>query len=1564
MASPESHNYDLIDQLADDFAARYRRGERPSLQEYIDRYPDLAGDIRDLLPAMVEIEQVKEEVQPSQESAAAAAPALKQLGDFHVLREIGRGGMGVVYEAEQVSLGRRVALKVLLGKTLHDAKQKRRFEREARAAAKLHHTNIVPVFGVGEHEGLPYYVMQFIQGLGLDEVIEELQHMQKSGPGEPTGAAPGSDLRVSRRELSAADMARSLHSGWFQAAEEDSEQADSPGDTPAPATQPSPPTQDVQPTAEARPAGRLSDTYSLSSSSIVLDGREQGAVSKQKKQTYWQRVASIGAQVASALEHAHRQGILHRDVKPSNLLLDTRGTVWVTDFGLAKVASRAGETGDNLTHTGDILGTLRYMAPEAFDGRTDPRSDVHSLGLTLYELLALRPAFDEKERNKLIKQVTTTEPPRLDRINPAIPRDLATIVHKAMDRDPAGRYPSAGELAADLQRFIEDEPIHARRISLRERAWRWCRRNPAIAGLTAALILLMVGVTVASTIAAVNFNQLAKEELKARLATQAAQDQVARMHRQTEEDLGKTLLELDKYFVTVKNDQYLNYPFLRDLRRKVVLAALDVFESLLKDRPEDRGARAILASAYLRVGDVLQNLEYSDAAQERLQLALKLYEALAGENPEDANLQHALGQCYRMLGQTWIKTNNREKAIAAFTQALTIQEKLAERELEMVPYQVELAVTLQAQGIADWSAERVAEGARYRRRAVEIYRTIAQADPSNGALLSQYNAASKDLADTWIQAGLWQAAVKEYRDYLKSLPNLDPGEIRAREWVGLACLQLCAQDEAGFRKTCTTMTERFGSAKDPKAGAIAAWASSLTPHPQGDMDKLIERVKGCSAAEPGTSWLNFILGLALLRADKCELAIAQATTATRDTRWETRFLNYPVLAMAHHRLGHSEEALKYLNMSQAEWNRRSPLPRQVDSLVVWAVPTNPWYDWLSFELLYREAAHQITLSPPIEEIYSQVHQGVLYSRLGESEKAEREFGAFVARQPRDAEAVLLRGRLLAQVREDDRAERDFARAIELKPNDAQMWFARGSYFAQRGEWQRANADFAAVDRLKPLDPRLWIERGRLFVELGQSQRADADFARAAALAPDRFNRFIEAGWWVVGPYPAALAQRSAPELDPDPAKPVVVSGSASPVSWKRVAGNVGMVDLRAVFDADNMSAYTLTYVYSPRERTATFKVGADDHVRIWLNGDLVHERFNAYHLKDLDRVPVTLRAGRNTLLAKVSQLAGPHYLRFRIVDGPGDPSKTTDDYDDAIKLQPGEPRVWLARARHLARLGRKPEAERDFERAVTLKSSDWNDWDVWIARGRIYAELLQPDKAVADYNQALTLLAKHPDRSVPRHFFHEELTRYESVLEPLAKLRPQDDEFHTLMRVRHATLHESGPAGVDVKGNLLKNGSFEEGPELEEGTPLTLWAGSTDLTGWTVSLGNIDFKGTHYHPSHGRRLIDLDGFTPGGIRQSFATQVGKRYRVTFDLAGNPDPNDEAIKRLRVFAAGDHRDFAFDITHRRWEDLGWVSKSWEFTATDGTTTLEFRSLDAAGSAQGPLLDNVAVVLIAK
>ncbi len=530
---PQTAIRNQFEQIAEEFAERFRRGEHPAISDYCAQYPEHAAEIRELFPALVMMEKIApaaSELRSADDVSAGNLPpphCSDTFGDYRLIREIGRGGMGIVYEAEQISLGRHVAVKILPANCLGDRRQRDRFDREARAAARLHHTNIVPVFSVGRQEGLHYYVMQFIQGLGLDEVLDELRRMRGS-TGSTASLGSAGELRVSPRRALSVEVARSLCSGTRLG---DTVRISAHPEPPADATEPSwsfdgrldrdleRSPADAARAASATEVGRLSDRFSLSSSTAPVAGdRAVPLSSSTLRQTYWQSVARIGVQVAGALQYAHEQGILHRDIKPANLLLDLHGTVWVTDFGLAK----ASET-DNLTRPEDLLGTLRYMPPEAFDGRSDPRSDVYALGLTLYELLSLTPAFSAADRPSLIKLVTTGEPARLEQLDREIPGDLVTVVHKAIERDPALRYQTAGELAAELQRFLDDLPVRARRISIVARVRRWARRNRAVALLSALALALVVTVAVVSSVSWYRVSHALNDSESARRSAVAAQ---------------------------------------------------------------------------------------------------------------------------------------------------------------------------------------------------------------------------------------------------------------------------------------------------------------------------------------------------------------------------------------------------------------------------------------------------------------------------------------------------------------------------------------------------------------------------------------------------------------------------------------------------------------------------------------------------------------------------------------------------------------------------------------------------------------------------------------------------------------------------------------------------------------------------------------------------------------------------------------------------------------------------------------------------------------------------------
>lgn len=467
--SDEDLPVDPLEDIALEFVRLHRSGTDVPVADFAARYPDHAERLRRLLPTIVCMERCS----PTRANDSTVAgprsgidPLPRTLGDYRLLRVAGRGGMGVVYEAEQTALGRRVALKVLSQAATADSVRLIRFRREAQAAARLHHSNIVSVFGVGEENGQYFYAMQYIDGCTLRERLSLGPGVWEPGPGV---ARPGQDP--------------ALHSGE----------------------------QENRPMRPATPS-------------------EESAVR-------FRFAAEVGRQAAEALAHAHEQGILHRDIKPGNLLIDRKQTVWVADFGLAKL-----EAGEDLTAAGDQVGTIRYMAPEQLHGQADGRSDLFALGLTVYEIMAGRPAFDGQQQGALVQQVTTASPPSLRLLTPSPPRDLVTIVEKLIDRDRAHRYQTARQAADDFQHFLRDEPISARRPGPLEKLARACQRNPATAALTATALLVptLVAVGWALTLERANTRTVEhlqraeraeRERSESLLGAYIAQAQAGRMSR-------------------------------------------------------------------------------------------------------------------------------------------------------------------------------------------------------------------------------------------------------------------------------------------------------------------------------------------------------------------------------------------------------------------------------------------------------------------------------------------------------------------------------------------------------------------------------------------------------------------------------------------------------------------------------------------------------------------------------------------------------------------------------------------------------------------------------------------------------------------------------------------------------------------------------------------------------------------------------------------------------------------------------------------------------------------------
>lgn len=360
--------------------------------------PQVDPDDHATIPPQVNIEE-EVTLAGDHRPAEGSTTNVRYFGEYELLHELARGGMGVVFKARQVNLNRIVALKMILSGQLAGDEEILRFKAEAEAAANLDHPGIVPIFEIGEHDGQHYFSMGFVDGESLQDRVQ----------------------------------------------------------------QPLPP----------------------------------------------DKAAELSIAICDAVAYAHEKGVIHRDLKPANVLLEKNGQPRITDFGLAKQIQ-----GDSdLTRTGAVMGTPGYMPPEqaSGDANVGPLADVYSLGALLYCMLTGRPPFQAANPLDTLMQVLEKEPISPLELNPEIPVDLDTIVLKCLQKSPTQRYSSASELSAELGRFVRGEPIVARPISRLERAWRWAKRRPSLAGLAAAVLVLTTTLAVGGPLAALRQSKLRSE---------------------------------------------------------------------------------------------------------------------------------------------------------------------------------------------------------------------------------------------------------------------------------------------------------------------------------------------------------------------------------------------------------------------------------------------------------------------------------------------------------------------------------------------------------------------------------------------------------------------------------------------------------------------------------------------------------------------------------------------------------------------------------------------------------------------------------------------------------------------------------------------------------------------------------------------------------------------------------------------------------------------------------------------------------------------------------------------
>jgi serine/threonine protein kinase len=530
-------------------------GKAPGIDAFLEGYKDIATQLRPSLEGLALLHDhdgadKHENVSSFPESELSGKP----IGDFQLIREIGRGGMGVVYEAIQLSLGRRVALKVLPFASGLDPIRLQRFRNEAHAAAQLHHTNIVPVYAVGSDRGIQYYAMQLIDGHTLAELLDNVRRANARTP---------------------------LTKGITK-------------------------TQPVQPSLEESPAER---TRSDLRSATMKGLNSTSLANANQRRNYYESVVRMIHQAALALEHAHQYGVIHRDIKPGNLMLDQAGTVWVTDFGLAQVL----DTDTQLTRSGDHVGTLRYMSPEQAAGdreSIDHRTDIYSLGITLYELLTLEPAIHGQDYRDMLNQIAEKEPIPPKTIDPVLPIELDTIVRKAISKDPLHRYASSKALGDDLERWLQHKPIAAKPPTLMERLDKWRKRNQRLvhAGAFAAVVAA-VGLLITTLIV-----------LREQQLTRVALNNETQQRAMAEANFLQARRAVDT-FSELSESELAYLPIFQNLRRRILETSLEFYREFLANPGKNDKESQELVAVTAKVERLVEELRLLDNVEPMLLLA-------------------------------------------------------------------------------------------------------------------------------------------------------------------------------------------------------------------------------------------------------------------------------------------------------------------------------------------------------------------------------------------------------------------------------------------------------------------------------------------------------------------------------------------------------------------------------------------------------------------------------------------------------------------------------------------------------------------------------------------------------------------------------------------------------------------------------------------------------------------------------------------------------------------------------------------------------------------------------
>ncbi|BBO33055.1 serine/threonine-protein kinase [Lacipirellula parvula] len=669
--------------ILDEYLAALERGKPITPEQLLAAHPGDASRLRAYLSGL----QLFHAAGPAAVAGLAVdrPRAGRTIGDYELLREIGRGGMGVVYDAMQRSLRRRVALKILPMTSAQDPRHIARFKNEAQAAAQAQHPNIVPVFAVGEAEGVHYYAMQLIEG-------ESLACFVRRGSNAPDQPAPSTLLNNTQTAWEAATQPFLIPSSVSE----------------APVAGPS--------------------------------RRSVSGILKTASHVEW--AAQLAVQAARGLHAAHEFGVIHRDVKPSNLLVDRNGKLWITDFGLARMREA-----EALTHTGDILGTMRYMSPEQALGRTtlvDHRTDVYSLGVTLYELATFVHPAGEAGDVQLFFERTRQSYRSLRHWNPHVPVDFETIVLKAMGEFPQDRYATAAEMADDLERFLRGEPIQACRPSVATRAAKWARRHRgAVMTAVGCACLAFVGLSVSVVkIAAEKANVVAESELR-------------------ENALRVTREALDE-FTMLYGEQLAGINGAEGVRRHAYERGIKYYEQVAQQSADDPRLAADHGMALGKLGSLKAKLGADEEALKLLQQAQRKYEQLVADEPANSEYIRRLALIYNNVGLHLGKIGRSADALALLRQADALQSQLAASADDATELSADVAATQSNLGILLGGSGDQAEAARHFVESVRLQTEALERSPHDQLAMADLAAGLSNLGAQQQKQGDLAAAVASF----------------------------------------------------------------------------------------------------------------------------------------------------------------------------------------------------------------------------------------------------------------------------------------------------------------------------------------------------------------------------------------------------------------------------------------------------------------------------------------------------------------------------------------------------------------------------------------------------------------------------------------------------------------------------------------------------------------------------------------------------------------------------------------------------------------------------------